>query len=125
MLPCRGDRWCSPTCASSTPHPPVDRPLLEEAQELLGRGAADALLLTGSQTGRPADLAELAQLRAELPGAALLLASGVTPDGIRASAAHASGWIVGSFAQGGIAGRSPVASRIEQLTHARREALGL
>ena len=71
------------------------RPLREEALDLTERGLADAVLVTGSGTGRAAALADLETVRAavEVP---VLCASGVTLDNLRAIARVAHGVVVGS-----------------------------
>lgn len=60
------------------------------------RGLADALVVTGSGTGQPADLAELAPVRRGAPAAPILVGSGVTPENVAATLAVADGAIVGT-----------------------------
>ena len=81
------------------------RPLTEEVVELVERGKADAVIVTGSGTGRPVDLAELGRVRRAMPeGAALLVGSGVTAQSIAALLDIADGVIVGSsIKEGGVA----------------------
>ncbi len=91
--------------------PLVERPLADEAAELVDRGGADALLLTGPATGRPPDLAALDTLLATLPACPLLLASGVDPQLIAATRHRVDGYIVGSFAKRGGRVEAPADSR--------------
>lgn len=99
--------------------PLVERDLLDEARELRERALADALLLTGPATGRPADAAALASLRRALPGCPLLLASGVDPEQIAATRADAAGYVVGTFAKRDGRLGSPVdARRVRALARA-------
>jgi membrane complex biogenesis BtpA family protein len=76
--------------------PLADRPLGEEVSELLQRGGADALVVTGSATGEAVNLNELRcvkELAEEVP---VLLGSGVTPDNVRTFLPYADGFIVGT-----------------------------
>ena len=54
--------------------------LADAARDVFLRGGADGLILTGTGTGAPTDLSDLAQLRERLPQAPLWIGSGVTPD---------------------------------------------
>ncbi|AKT35943.1 BtpA/SgcQ family protein [Chondromyces crocatus] len=74
--------------------PLTPRPIAEEAEETAGRGLADALLVTGSGTGRAADRAQLEAVRAAVH-VPVLIASGVTVDSL-SSLCGAHGVIVGS-----------------------------
>jgi membrane complex biogenesis BtpA family protein len=99
----------------------VERPLLDEAAELVERSDADALLLTGSATGRPPDLAMLAPLAAAFPATPLLLASGATPSLLEEARAHLSGCIVGTGAKRGGRLSGPVdPARVRALARACR-----
>jgi len=70
------------------------RPIVEEAAELVERGAADAVLVTGNGTGHAASTADV-QSVAEAVHAPVYVASGVTLDRLPQCAA-AYGVIVGS-----------------------------
>lgn len=74
--------------------PLAPRPLVEEAADLVGRGGADAVLVTGSGTGRSVNLRELDEVgrAVDVP---VLVASGVT-EGALASIKRAHGVVVGS-----------------------------
>lgn len=78
--------------------PLAPRPIAEEAEEVVGRGLADAVLVTGSGTGRGVAEADLSMVlgAVQVP---VLVASGVTAttmDGVRA----AHGIVVGSCLRG-------------------------
>lgn len=75
--------------------PLVSRPPEEVAIETMERGGAHALIVTGSQTGRSADLRELGKVRSAVAGP-VLVGSGVTPENIAEILAAADGVIVGS-----------------------------
>lgn len=72
------------------------RPIAEEAHDLSARGLADAVLVTGSGTGRGVTLADLEAVTSALgPDAKVLVASGVTVETLP-DLARAHGVIVGS-----------------------------
>ena len=66
------------------------------AEETAYRGQADGLIVSGSTTGRPADLAELRRVRQAVPDRLLLAGSGATPDTVGSILEVADGVIVGS-----------------------------
>jgi len=73
------------------------RPLAEEVEELVVRGKADAVIVTGTGTGKAVDLAELGRVRRALPeDAYLLVGSGVTGQSVAALLELADGVIVGT-----------------------------
>jgi uncharacterized protein len=74
--------------------PLAARPIGEEAHELEGRGLADAVLVTGSGTGRGADRSDLAAVLAAVR-VPVLVASGVTVETLT-DVQGAHGVIVGS-----------------------------
>lgn len=95
-------------------------PLIEQARDLVERGCADALLLTGVATGAEPDLMQLRELRANLPQVPILLASGVHPDLLRRSLPDASGWIVGTWAKRDRQTlQPPMEERVRELVAAR------
>lgn len=71
-----------------------DRPLVEEAQDVVHRGLADGVLLTGAATGSPVQEQDLEGLQRAIR-APVLIASGMSPDRL-AIARRAHGVIVGS-----------------------------
>jgi len=70
--------------------------LVQEARDTFGRGAADALILSGAATGATADPAELARVKKAVPAAPLLVGSGVTEDNVERFWPVCDGMIVGS-----------------------------
>jgi len=76
--------------------PLVDRPLEQEADELIGRGLADGLIVSGWGTGAPTDPAQLAAVKAAAGAAPVFVGSGVTASTARALSAQADGFIVGT-----------------------------
>jgi membrane complex biogenesis BtpA family protein len=73
---------------------------LQSAKDLRLRGLADALIVSGRETGAAADPARLDLLRAALPDAPLLLGSGLTAENA-ASFFAADGAIVGTAVKAG------------------------
>jgi hypothetical protein len=76
---------------------PISQPdLVLAAEETAYRGRADALILTGPTTGRPADFDELQRVRAAVPDRPILVGSGVTPETAADALRHCDGLIVGT-----------------------------
>lgn len=66
------------------------------AEETAYRGQADALIVSGATTGRPADIDELQRVRQAVPDRLLLAGSGATSETIARILEVADGAIVGS-----------------------------
>jgi membrane complex biogenesis BtpA family protein len=79
--------------------PLAPRPLADEVADLRRRGGADALIVSGSATGAPADPAELRAVREAEPDAPLLVGSGLTARNVALYAPHCDGCIVGTSLQ--------------------------
>ena len=73
-----------------------DWTLEDAAHDTLERGLADALIISGTGTGRAADPADVQTVRAVCPSARLLLGSGVTSENARQFLPYADGFIVAS-----------------------------
>jgi membrane complex biogenesis BtpA family protein len=80
----------------------------DDARDLVARGLADAVLVTGESTGRAVDLAKLASVRAATAGVPLYVASGATDASLDALAAHADGVIVGSALRANAVAGGPI-----------------
>jgi membrane complex biogenesis BtpA family protein len=80
--------------------PEFASPLGRRTTEQRARGAVclgvDAVLVTGPITGLPTDLAELAAVKAAVPGTPVLASTGVTADTVRQMLEIADGVIVGT-----------------------------
>jgi membrane complex biogenesis BtpA family protein len=76
--------------------PLAARPLAEEVHDLLRRGGADGLIVTGRATGGEVALSEWQEIRAAAAASRLWIGSGVTPDTISKWAPHVDGFIVGT-----------------------------
>lgn len=76
--------------------PPAGSELTKAAEDTWHRGLADALIVTGAGTGHPAATGDVKRVRGAVPGAPVLIGSGVDSATIRASLEEADGVIVGS-----------------------------
>ncbi|KAA3618220.1 MAG: phosphorybosylanthranilate isomerase [Calditrichaeota bacterium] len=76
--------------------PLIKRPVAEEAQELIERSCADAVICSGTMTGAPVDRAELEQIKKAVPKAAIILGSGVDAENIASLLSCADAMIVGT-----------------------------
>ncbi|MBM3459467.1 MAG: BtpA/SgcQ family protein, partial [Armatimonadetes bacterium] len=95
--------------------------LARAAEDTWRRGLADGLIVTGTGTGRAADLTRLDTLREALPEAPLWIGSGVTPESLAGVVRRANGVIVGSALEyEGKAGRGVDPDRAAALVAAAR-----
>jgi membrane complex biogenesis BtpA family protein len=76
--------------------PLAARPLADEVADLIARGGADAVIVSGAATGKPADLAELHEAKSAAGGTPVLVGSGVTAQTLSHFLPHADGFIVGT-----------------------------
>lgn len=101
--------------------PPAGLDLETAAKDAWERGRADALIVSGAGTGEPTDLEDVGHVRRRLPGATVLVGSGVRAETIRAALEAAAGVIVGSALQAeGVAGRPVDPARVARLVEAAR-----
>jgi len=97
--------------------------LVQAARDLVERGGADALVLSGAATGSPTDLGDLERVRAALPEAVLLAGSGVTLKQVDRVLLHADGVIVGTALKRGGRTTAPVdRARVNRFVSAVRAA---
>lgn len=93
----------------------------QAARETAYRGLADALLVTGPETGTAADLERLRTVQHAVPDRPVLVASGVTAENLPAYA-KADGFIVGTeFERGGRTGESVDSARVRRFLDAWRK----
>jgi len=121
-LGARVDVWADVDVKHSAPLAP--RPPEREAEDLVARALADAVLVTGEGTGRAVDGAKLRAVRAAVAGRApVLAASGATESTLAELAACCDGVIVGSaLRDGGVAGGPVDAARAARFAEAFRGA---
>ncbi len=113
--------WADVDVKHSAPLAPRD--VGREADDLVVRGLADAVLVTGEGTGRGVDLAKLGRVREAVASTPVLVASGATVDSLGELAGLCDGVIVGSALRaGGIAGGPIDPDRASQFATAFRRA---
>jgi uncharacterized protein len=83
----------------AVPLAPVD--LERAALDLVRRGLADALVVSGSATGEATALDDLKRVRGVLPGVPLIVGSGVTPETTAELLSVADALIVGTYVKEG------------------------
>lgn len=84
------------------------RPLEEEVFDTVHRGGADAVVVTGTGTGRGADLRHVHAARSAAGGAPVFVGSGISAATIREFLPAADGFIVGSALKVNGDARNPV-----------------
>ena len=77
--------------------PLAARPLVDEVNDTIHRGLADALIASGAGTGKPTDPEKARAVKAAAKSTPVFLGSGVTPDSLPALLPHADGFIVGTY----------------------------
>ena len=97
--------------------PLAERPLEVEVSDTLHRGLADALIVSGSGTGKATDPGHVAAARDAAGGAApIFVGSGVSARTVVEYLPHADGFIIGSaFKRGGDATQPVEAARVREL----------
>lgn len=76
--------------------PVAERPLADEVADTLHRGLADAIIVSGSATGQPTDLAHVRAVKQAAIAAPVFIGSGVTADSIGRYLPFCDGFIIGS-----------------------------
>jgi membrane complex biogenesis BtpA family protein len=76
--------------------PLAARPIEHELDDMVKRGMADAVIVSGSGTGAQVDLAKLARVKAAAGKTPVLIGSGVTAAALKDLVPHADGFIVGT-----------------------------
>lgn len=77
------------------------RPIEDEAQDLVSRAHASAVVVTGNRTGGEIDLDELARVREAVPAAMVVAGSGVSLHNYASIMPHVGALIVGSSLKSG------------------------
>lgn len=101
---------------------PLGTPDLEQhARDLVHRSLADALIVSGRATGEPAALGDLKRVRDAVPGVALLVGSGVTPETAAELLSVADALVVGTWLKRDGDVRNPIdPARVRKLVQAAR-----
>ena len=102
----------------AVPLAPID--ILASAEDTYHRGLADALIVTGTATGKSIDLDQLATVKSTVPQATVFAGSGVTVDNLAEVLQYADGVIVGtSIKRDGVTTNAVDADRVRALIKAR------
>ena len=100
------------------------RPLTDEVTDLIERGKADAIVVSGAATGQPIDLATLRAVKAAAASTPVMIGSGVTAETIRQMVPFANGAIVGSSLKQDGKARNPVEiSRVRRFIEAKNRVI--
>jgi membrane complex biogenesis BtpA family protein len=103
----------------AVPLAPVE--LEQEARDLVHRGLADALIVSGKATGEATPLGDVKRVRSAAGGVPLLVGSGVTPESVVELLSVADAVIVGTSVKRDGDVRNPVdPSRVRRLVAAAR-----
>jgi membrane complex biogenesis BtpA family protein len=98
------------------------RPLADEVKDTIGRGLADAVIVSGGGTGAAVDLGKLRAVKAAAGSAPVLIGSGATAETLADLALSADGFIVGTaFERNGIPGEVVEVERVRRLMAAHRQ----
>jgi hypothetical protein len=101
----------------SAPLAPVD--LEQQARDLVHRGLADGLIVTGRATGESTALGDVKRVRSAVPEVPLLVGSGVTPENAAELLSVADALIVGtSLKHGGDVWKPVDPARVRRLAEA-------
>ncbi|MFO0838687.1 MAG: BtpA/SgcQ family protein [Phycisphaerae bacterium] len=95
------------------------RAIEDEFVETIERGGADAVIVSGSATGKPADLIELREVKRAAGRIPVFIGSGIKPETIRSYLPEADGFIVGTSLKRDAIPDGPVdAERVKTLMRA-------
>ncbi len=119
-------RLCPKTAIVADVHVKHGKPLFAEsivqaARDCVGRGGADAIVVSGVATGAATSLDELRAVREALPDATIYAGSGVTEDSVADVLKHADAVIVGTALKKGRRTTAAVEeSRVKSLVRAAK-----
>ena len=100
-------------------HPLAPLTPTQATREALDRGRADAVIVSGTGTGAPADLATLREAREAAGARPVLLGSGLTPERAAMQVPLVDAAIVGTYAKrGGVVGAPVEVERVRALVQA-------
>jgi membrane complex biogenesis BtpA family protein len=101
--------------------PPAGLTLEDAARDASLRGAADALIVSGTATGTATDIEDVRAVKRVLPASPLWIGSGVNARNVVSLLAVADGVIVGSaFQRDGRAGEPVIAAQVRELVDSAR-----
>lgn len=97
------------------------RSLVDETHDLVERGGADAVIVSGSATGQPTSQADSQIIRSAAGNTPVFIGSGATIDSVAALKPHCDGFIVGThFKRDGIVSAPVDAERVRAFVRAVR-----
>jgi membrane complex biogenesis BtpA family protein len=101
----------------------AQRSLSDEVHDLIDRGQADAVIVTGSATGQPIDLETLTTVKSAAGTVPVIIGSGANAESLGAIVPFANGVIVGSsLKRDGISGNPIDQERVKRLLTAAQSA---
>ena len=94
----------------------ADRPLEEEVYDLTQRAGADAVIVSGSATGRSANIQQLKAIKTAARETPVLVGSGVTAESVASLKPYSDGFIIGTaFKKNGITTNPIDPNRVTEL----------
>lgn len=104
----------------AVPLAPID--IVASAEDTYHRGLADALIVTGTATGKGIDLDQLKSVKSAIPQACIFVGSGVRVDSLAEVLQYAEGVIVGTaIKHGGVTTNTVDPARARALIEAREK----
>jgi membrane complex biogenesis BtpA family protein len=92
------------------------RPIADEVDDTIARGLADALVVSGTGTGKPTELGKVQAVKAAAGQTPVYIGSGITAETIANYLPYADGFIVGTaFKIDGVASNPVDAGRVTEL----------
>lgn len=83
--------------------PLAQRPIADEVDDVIGRGLADVLIVSGAGTGKATELGKVKSVKAAAGKTPVFIGSGITAETVGNYLPHADGFIVGTaFKEGGV-----------------------
>jgi membrane complex biogenesis BtpA family protein len=112
--------WADVDVKHSAPLAP--RPLADEVHDLIDRGKADAVIVSGAATGQPVEVEKVRQVKEACRSTPVLVGSGVTAENAAELSTWADGIIVGSSLKvDGVVSNPVDRARVERLVQAVRD----
>ena len=100
----------------------AERPFAHEIEDVIQRGHADAIIVSGNATGTSVDNSQLAEAVEVAGSTPVFIGSGATAESIRKSANQASGFIVGtSVKHDGIVHKPVDKERVKEIVLATKQ----
>ncbi len=116
----RVEIWADVLVKHASPLAPTD--LEQAAQDCVKRGKADALILSGSGTGKELDIDELARVSGLELGVPIVVGSGLSPQNVEVIGPHADLAIVGSYLKrNGVLSHPVDPNRVQEMATLIRE----